>query len=69
MNNVLLIEDSPADTLKLREMLRQADDSNFTITFAGPLAAALEQLNVDADDLVLLSLSSPTSHGAEAVKR
>ncbi len=66
---VLLIEDSPADTGLIREMLAEARDSAFTLEHVDRLKAGLERVADDGIDAVLLDLSLPDSEGLETFYR
>src|SRR5687768_13072573 len=61
---VLLVEDNPGDALLLRETLA---DTNAAIewTHDQKLASALNRLDQERFDVVLLDLSLPDSHGIE----
>lgn len=60
---VLLIEDSSADALLIREMVDRADGARFNIQHVDRLAQGLAQLSKDSFDVVLLDLSLPDSQG------
>lgn len=63
----LLVEDNPGDARLLKEMLREAGGTPFSLTeTATSMAAALERLDAGGVDLVLLDLSLPDSHGLDS---
>jgi len=64
---ILVVEDNPADALRVREALASGAGGRFHPSFAGGLKEAEGRL--DGADLVLLDLSLPDSAGAETVAR
>jgi len=64
---VLVVEDNPADAMRVREALETQGQGRFHPTFAGGLKDAERRLA--AADLVLLDLSLPDSSGVETVAR
>lgn len=66
MENVrlLLIEDSPADARLIQELLRDASES-FEVTTVTRLGSALELIESEDFDIVLLDLFLPDSQGME----
>jgi two-component sensor histidine kinase/CheY-like chemotaxis protein len=67
--NALLVEDNPGDARLLREMLVDADESGFLLTHLPRLGDALEQLDREAYDIVLLDLQLPDAQSFETFSR
>lgn len=65
---VLLVEDDPADSALVTEMLRDAD-AGAVLSCVGRLEDAIEPVSRGLADLVLLDLSLPDSHVVEGVRR
>ena len=61
--HTLVVEDNPADTDLLREMLPETGAVNFQVTVVTRLSEALARLTGGGIDLVLLDLGLPDSHG------
>lgn len=66
--NVLLIEDSPTDTLLIHELLRNAPHEYFHIITAPTLALGLETLSHGGVDVILLDLGLPDSEGLDTFR-
>jgi|AntRauTorckE6833_2_1112554.scaffolds.fasta_scaffold12289_2 two-component system sensor histidine kinase UhpB len=66
---VLLIEDSPSDTLLVRASLSAAVDARFEVTAADHLKRAMELVNARAFDVILLDLGLPDTQGIETFER
>lgn len=66
---VLLIEDNRADVRLVREMLASTSGTGFQLSTADRLSAALELVERQHFDLLLLDLSLPDSHGMESFAR
>lgn len=66
---VLLVEDNVLDAKSMQRTLRLSKDTVFDIEHVTDLAAAVDQLEQNAFDCVLLDLSLPDSHGLLAVDR
>ncbi len=70
---LLVIDDSPRDTLLLERLLRQPGDVSFTISHEASAQAGLAALSANAYDLVLLDYYLPDMDGlgflAEKAKR
>lgn len=66
---VLLVEDNPGDARLVEEMLREHGASVSAVHRAESLAAALEQIQGDRVDVVLLDLSLPDSQGFETFRK
>ncbi|MEM9484793.1 MAG: response regulator [Cyanobacteria bacterium P01_F01_bin.116] len=64
---VLLIEDSAADARLLQEFLRQTLDYEFELTHVDRLSKALQQLQADDFDVILLDLTLPDSDGLSSL--
>jgi PAS domain S-box-containing protein len=62
---VLLIEDNLGDARLIQEMLRQADDSTFTIEHEDRLSKGLDRLAGGDIELILLDFGLPDSSGLE----
>ena len=60
---ILLIEDSLAEARLLEEFLQQAKSKEFSLVHVKRLREALEQLNQDSFDAILLDLTLPDSQG------
>lgn len=67
--SLLLIEDDPIDADLFQEILDDAENSNFIITWVQRLQVALEKLDQEYFDLILSDLSLPDSHGPETFIR
>lgn len=64
MNNILLIEDDPDDTLLIQETFSQRREApEYEIVCENRLASGLKRLSEEGIDLVLLDLSLPDSTG------
>jgi len=67
---VLLVEDDPGDARLVDILLAEEDrSSSFEVTHAGRLDEALERLEQQAFDVILLDQSLPDSSGLETVDR
>jgi signal transduction histidine kinase/DNA-binding response OmpR family regulator len=66
---ILLIENSPRDSLELLNALHEAGDAVFEVSLVARLEVALKRLSQEAVDVVLLSLYSPGAEAIEAVNR
>jgi PAS domain S-box-containing protein len=69
MINVLLVEDSPSDTLIVEAELTHVGGGQFCVVHFDHLNAALDQLRAEHFDVVLLDLNLPDSHGLETFLR
>lgn len=63
---VLLIEDNPADTLLLREAVREDALTSFDFTVVESLRSGLEHLRQREFDVILLDLGLPDSQGLKS---
>lgn len=66
--NVLIVEDNPGDVRLVREMFMEVNASEFVLTDVNSLHEALDLLERNHFDIMLLDLSLPDAHGLEAVK-
>src|SRR5205823_3643590 len=68
---ILLIEDDPADSRLIRELLNEATSSEMTfeVELVLTLAAGVARLRERMPDVVMLDLGLPDSVGLETVKR
>ena len=62
---VLLVEDNPGDARLIQELLRDAKGGEFETVVVPRLSDAMERLNLEKFQLILLDLSLPDSHGIE----
>jgi len=60
---ILLIEDNLAEARLLLEFLKQAQSKQFSLVHVKRLREALERLNQDSFDIILLDLTLPDSQG------
>ncbi len=65
---LLLVEDNPADADLVEELLDQAGTERYTMLRATRLSDAVEKLNSNAVDVVLLDLRLPDGSGFESVQ-
>ena len=63
--HILLVEDNPGDALLLREALADVTTVQFDLIHVCRLGDALQQLEHDLIDVILLDLSLPDSQGAD----
>ena len=66
---ILLVEDSPGDVRLIHESLKSTSHGEFALTHAERLAEALQRLDAEPFDAVLLDLSLPDAEGLEAVRQ
>lgn len=66
--NILLIEDSPSDSLLVQEVLGNAQHERFTLVTASTLSKGLDKLARDAFDAILLDLGLPDSQGLDTLR-
>src|SRR5271170_1966721 len=66
---VLLVEDNPGDARLFTELLRNAGASHLKMVQVDRLAAALDRLNRDSFDVMLLDLSLPDANGLDTLVR
>ena len=66
---VLLVEDNPGDARLFTELLRGAGASDLKMVQVDRLAAALDRLNRDPFDVMLLDLSLPDASGLDTLVR
>jgi DNA-binding NtrC family response regulator len=67
--HVLLVEDNPDDALLLRESLLESGGHGIQIKCVERLNQALEGIQEQDFDVILLDLSLPDSHGLETLQR
>lgn len=66
---ILVVEDNPADTDLLRDLLPATGPESFQLESVTRLAEALARLQADGIDLVLLDLGLPDSQGLPALRQ
>ncbi len=66
---VLLVEDNPAQARLLREILAEVTSTRFELTHVERLGEAMQRLNAERFDVVLLDLGLPDSQGLETFVR
>ena len=66
---VLLVEDNPAHAQLTQTMLSRLDSSGFDISHVVRLKDALEYMQKQSPDVILLDISLPDSEGLSSVKR
>ena len=64
---VLLVEDSAADALLLRHTLAEAGAETFQVTHVELMAEAVQRIQCEAFDAILLDLSLPDSRGLQTI--
>lgn len=67
--NILLVEDNPGDVGLVRRAMKPVAGQTFAITHVETLRHALDHLENQAVDVVLLDLSLPDSHGMTTLER
>ena len=67
--NILLVEDNPMQTRLIQKLLAKSENPSFDVTSVETLGAALEQLERQASDLILLDLMLPDSQALETFFR
>lgn len=67
--HILLVEDNPGDVRLLTEYLNSFHDYSFHTSAVNRLSAAIECLDNDPIDLILLDLMLPDSRGIQTVSR
>jgi two-component sensor histidine kinase/DNA-binding response OmpR family regulator len=65
----LLVEDNPSDTRMIQELLKQAGGREIAVRHAARLGTALEKINAERPDVVILDLSLPDSTGLASFHR
>src|ERR671933_1348950 len=66
---ILLVEDNPGDARLVEILLSEVNAPRFFITHAEHLSEALQRLEGQSFDVILLDLSLPDSSGLETVSR
>lgn len=64
---ILLVEDDPGDARLVQAMLPETDRVKFEVTRTARLSEAIDSLNRDPVDIVLLDLNLPDSKGLDTV--
>lgn len=62
---VLIVEDNPADSRIMDELLTESEEAVFEVEVADRLSVALERLSTESVDVILLDLGLPDSHGLD----
>jgi two-component sensor histidine kinase/DNA-binding response OmpR family regulator len=65
----LLVEDSPADARIVQELVRQTAGRQIVLRYADRVSTALESINAEHPDALLLDLSLPDSKGLATFRR
>jgi DNA-binding response OmpR family regulator len=65
--NILLVEDNPADVYLVEKYLKEVSAAQFALTHVERFGRALQYLEEEWFDVVLLDLSLPDAHGADMV--
>jgi diguanylate cyclase (GGDEF)-like protein len=63
--HILLVEDNPGDAFLLQEALADVTRAQFNLIHVSRLGDALQQLEQELIDVILLDLSLPDSHGVD----
>ena len=66
MKRILLVEDDPEDVILLKQGLEKGG-ARFSITHVTRLAEAMDQINFETFDLIILDLSLPDSQGLDTL--
>jgi PAS domain S-box-containing protein len=66
---VLLVEDNPGDARLFTELLRDANAEQLKVVQVDRLSAAVDRLNSESFDVMLLDLSLPDASGMETLER
>ena len=66
---ILLVEDNSGDRRLISEMLAEASNVTFDVKYADRLQAAMEYLDQNRVEVILLDLGLPDSQGLETLKR
>lgn len=66
---ILLVEDNPGDRRLIREMLTEASNVTFDVQYADRLEAAMEYLDHNGVEVILLDLGLPDSQGLATLKK
>ena len=61
--DILLVENSPEDVKLFRKSLAETGEDHFELTCVGRLSDAIQHLDNDAYDIIIMDLSLPDSHG------
>lgn len=66
---VLLVEDTPRDEQIVTGLLREVEETSFSVTPCSGVQQALERVRTESFDVALLDLGPPESDGLEVVRR
>lgn len=66
---ILLIEDNPADTRLIKEMLVEVRDKRFAVKHVERLSAGINYLSEQEPDVILLDLTLPDSQGIDTFNK
>ena len=67
--NTLLVEDNPGDAFIIKQLLQYQSSLNFQVTHCSRFSLAIEQLNQEKIDVILLDLGLPDSQGFETISQ
>jgi PAS domain S-box-containing protein/putative nucleotidyltransferase with HDIG domain len=67
--SILLVEDNPGDARLIKTFLGNGHHTSFDLRTAGRLSDALDEINQDVPDAILLDLGLPDSQGLESIDR
>ncbi|MGH7784114.1 MAG: response regulator, partial [Candidatus Binatia bacterium] len=66
---VLLIQDNPSDVVRLRETLAAVEGGQFEVFHAERLSEAIDELDKQPFEVILLDLSLSDARGLETITR
>lgn len=66
---ILLVEDNPGDARLIEEMIKEDGTAKFELVHVKSLAEAMQSLDADSFDSVLLDLGLPDSSGLDTLVR
>src|ERR1700746_3543905 len=67
--NILLVEDNPGDAKLLDVYLKHSFTNTFSLSTAALLSKALEMMDANTFDIIILDLSLPDSRGLDTFKK